>query len=849
MGFLPLPEIERAVLDAPPKVTRGAPKAVEHSNLPQQRGCDSCTLKSEWRHISSPKMPITIPYRNPDETEVLVLGEAPGEQEDQAGEVFIGPTGRLLRDTVPPRERDRIAYQNTVRCHPPKNRDPTPREIYCCDEYLEDDVARLPKLKGILGVGGIPLSKFITETTITRIHGERFPVRIGDRTLWYYPIVHPSFVLRSMQGGRKHDTPATAVFRANIKQFFKGIDHWPKPRIYDIRPEDVLVPHDLADAESALAEMQDPIGLDLETNALRPFGADARILSAALSDGKITIAFAIDHPEQKNEWGLPFLLRAAATRRWIAHNAAFELVWLRVAAERAGIAWQWAPFDDTMAQVRLYHRRDSLLNLAIATRIHLGVNVKKITSIVTEKITEYPLKDVLPYNGLDALGSALVFRALDGQVNKEHYNAILDRIESCCQMEFMGLDTSYDAAKALHDEWTAKMQAEQQAARQIYEVVQWERETAKEFNLGSTEQLAKALVEYGQVPLPKKESGRYTVDEATLSKVAGDNPLARCALAYRHAIKMNSTYIDPVVNVARDHLDGLLHPSYSTMLTATLRLSSADPNIQNYPKRKDRELRRMIVPPKGHVLAAFDFGQLEFRVYGCVTHDEKLCSYIINGKDIHYDWLMRCLEYYPVYLDRLAEKTNQTDEAKIKKYGRDIIKSDFTFAVLYGSIAESVSERTGIPMAEAKQLVDDLWNEYPDAARWVKTQRKRYYETGDIATLTGRVRHGLIGGNEFINTPIQGTAADIVLAVQCDLYKKAKAEKNPYFFPRINIHDDLVFVLPDNNDLIEYMHIIGQEMVKPRFDWQCVPLMVEARVGTNWCDLEEIGTLSGDWHK
>jgi DNA polymerase I-like protein with 3'-5' exonuclease and polymerase domains len=296
--------------------------------------------------------------------------------------------------------------------------------------------------------------------------------------------------------------------------------------------------------------------------------------------------------------------------------------------------------------------------------------------------------------------------------------------------------------------------------------------------------------------------------------------------------------------------DNLLHPTYSTMLTSTFRLSSSGPNIQNQPKRKHKEIRQPIHAPPVYIMMACDEGQLEARVYGMASQDRALCQSIIDKEDIHTYWLNKLLGLYPEYINRLAEKVNQTDETKIRRYGRDIIKTDFVFASLFGTTAANCSERTSVPLYHMQNLLDEFWERYPEARSWLKARKKEYEDTGGVRTLTGKFRSDVLPGQEAINTPIQSSAADLVLDAQNELSQYAFEVQEMDLHPRLNVHDDLTFWIRDQEDHIEACaKRIAEAMTRVRYKFQIVPLSVEIKIGYNWTDMEEIAVLTGDYVK
>jgi uracil-DNA glycosylase family 4 len=813
-----------------------------------ERGCDACELKETWKRIVSPRMPVS---GNNEDADILVLGEGPGEEEDNKGQIFIGPTGTLLRRYLGARFTDRLAFQNAVRCRPSDdNRTPTAHEMYCCSIHLDDDIARLP-IKAILGVGGAPLSRWIHggRANITSIHGTKFPIKVGEKVLWYYPVFHPSFVMR-LRGDKGGEGPAMPVFQADLKRFFAEVDSWPKPQIYDLAPSMVIAANSQAQVYQILDKMRGIIALDVETTCPikgavpKPYMIGAKIITAAISDGNHTVAWSVDD----NDWGLDTLLTIAEDCDWVAHSASYELGWLLWLSRKHNRKKPIARFGDTMTLARLYHRREKLLSLSIVSRIHLGVDVKQILDINTEKLTVYTRPEILQYNGLDSLATILCYHKMIDEVNQQHYNHLLERVKSTVEMELIGLPVSVKESRAISAKWSAKAIEAEAAVKRIYEVREYER-VYGEFNIGTPENVGRALVEFGKVALPKTPKGKqHQTDDEALNNAAPDHPLVKGVLDWREATKIKSTYTEVVQSAAERYIDGLIHPSYTTVHTATLRTSSNEPNAQNWPSRKHREVRKQVVAPEGHVWVAMDYGQIQVRILGMVSDDRRLAANLLDPDfDTHIYWLNKALDAYPIYLDRLADKTGETSEANIRKYGRNIIKTDFVFNSFFGGGANSISQRTGIPLKITLDLQRDFWSEFRGVRKWIEMRRYEYKETGSIRTPSGYVRHGLLMKNEPINTPIQAGEAEIVLAAQNALSRKAFREEDMYWHPRINIHDDLGFILPDDDRLPGYIEMIAAIMLKVRYPWQTLPLTVECKIGPNWGDLEEVAVFTGDY--
>jgi uracil-DNA glycosylase family 4 len=805
-------------------------------------GCDNCELKKVWSTLTSAKM--AMHCESEGRSDLMVIGEAPGEEEDRAGRQFIGKSGQAIRKLIPGRDLKRIAWQNTVRCRPHDNATPTAAMVHSCRDFLNEDILKV-RPRAILGLGGVPLKRFYgprkDEPSIVDAAGLKFPIQVGDHICWYYPALHPAATV--------YNYAAEPVFRADVKDFFKRCDTWGKPKITTFDPKKVQQVRSEEEARTLLALMQDPVAIDFETTKLRPYMKDACLRTAAISDGKITIAFPLRWPDIDNRWGVELVKEVAKTRRWVAHSGAMELTWLW-----NEIGWDWFPdnFEDTMAIARILHQRSAMLALADVTRIHLGTNVKELSDIDTLNLTRYKLEDVLSYNGLDAEGTALAWREMTPKLtptDKTNVERLVATTRSTVAMELKGLPCDLKVTNELYNIFTKK---HEEAVENIYkqpEVRAFEAVNQRKFAVGSKELVEVVKLIPGSYEYFKKtKKGNISVDEEFLEDIEHLSQLPRAILDERESKKQLSTYIIPIRDGTLIHPDGLLHPGYTVTFTHTGRLSSEGPNIQNFPKHTHREVRRQVVPPKGYILVAIDYGQLEARMFAMACRDRNFINDILNNIDIHTRYLERALVLYPEYPEVILKVTGCSPE-KIRKEGRQLIKNGFVFATLYGAQPKTATKYSHLPVHIAERLGDMLWCDYPDAKKWIDGQRDIYRETGSVSTLTGMIRHGIMKGNEPLNTPIQGTSTGhIVTDAQNELSTLALKEKDWNLHPRINVHDDLSFFLPDHiPTAMEYLDIITSVMVKVRYRFQVVPLMVEVSVGPNWADLEEVGKFVGDY--
>lgn len=817
-------------------------------------GCDNCALKQEWPKLHHPVLPMSIPEDPPAKHRIMMLGDVLGRAEDEQGKQFVGWSGTYLRNFIPPHWKRSLYWNTIIKCKPPDTLEEFDQVIKSCSsQFLENELAGT-KPHVIFGFGNTVSQYFWEEKGISFIRGIPIPIQLKDKSwTWFYGTFHPGFV----QSQEKLDDKGNKVnvyepvFKADIRNFFNNVDQFlTPPKIIDptIQLPNIIYPKTEEEVWNLFCRLKDPFVIDLETFKFKPYMRDSRILTAAFSDGDLTFSFPVNWPGTLNQWGKDVFTRIMRSNRvWIAQNSAFELIWIWTVTQQHN-----QNFLDTEVLARLIHKRPNLGKLEELSRIYLGFDVKKLTNFDKSRLLDYPIEKVLYYNALDSWSEYKVWEILDHKLpenQRGNYTRILQTIKSTVAMELYGLPVSQKESEVLEKDLQAKLDKYEKETALLPEVIQFKKDKKKTVRLSQDQLVAEILNDYCGIEIPLTDKKNFTIAADILEPFEGQHPLVDLRLDFMEVNKQLSTYVKAILSGEILGIDFLLHPSYTAIHTVTYRLSSKDPNIQNWPKRKHREIRRQIVPPPGYIIAAFDYGQLEARVMVMYSGDDKLRQDFINKVDIHTRWLMRVIELYPAYMDRLRSKSGETEEKKILKAGRDTIKTDFVFASLYGSIAKSISNRALLPLDIAIQLQHEFWTDYALTKRWIDKQFEFYRLHGIIQSLTGRVRDTVLPGNEVINTPVQGLAAEIVLEAQNALCAKGLTQDFT-FLPRVNIHDDLGFFIPEKDELAEqYISEIGQEIVKPRFDFVTIPLTTECRIGYNWCDLNGITTFQGQYYK
>lgn len=269
-------------------------------------------------------------------------------------------------------------------------------------------------------------------------------------------------------------------------------------------------------------------------------------------------------------------------------------------------------------------------------------------------------------------------------------------------------------------------------------------------------------------------------------------------------------------------------------------MSKGDVNVQNFPKHENIEVRNIIKAPENHYIVSFDYAQLEARLLAMASRDEVFCDAIWDSSnpdsDTHYKWTDRLIAECPDVLTR---------NSITRKQFRDDNKTNWTFAIFYGSIEDSIvsyyTREYGIPQEVIRKLYAEFWDTYKGVKKWQNEVIDFYNKNGYTVSLTGRRRHGPLSVNKITNFPIQSTASyDICLCAGDRLSELAYELGKPQYQYRVNIHDDLTFYLPKET-LEDDIIFIAKEMVRPTYDFIIVPLQVECSIGTNWGDMEEIG--------
>ena len=350
----------------------------------------------------------------------------------------------------------------------------------------------------------------------------------------------------------------------------------------------------------------------------------------------------------------------------------------------------------------------------------------------------------------------------------------------------------------------------------------------KSFNLSSPKQLQQILFEELKIPVIKKTpKGAPSTAEEVLQELALDYPLPKIILENRGLSKLKSTYTDKLPLMVSPKTDRV-HTSYHQAVTATGRLSSSDPNLQNIPIRSEqgRKIRQAFIAPKDHKIVAIDYSQIELRIMAHLSNDKGLVTAFSEGKDIHR---ATAAEIFAVELDEVT--TDQRRSAKAINFG-----------LIYGMSAFGLAKQLNIGRHQAQEYQDKYFQRYPGVLIYMEETRQKASEQGYVETLYGRrlylpdinAKNGMrkkAAERAAINAPMQGTAADIIKKAMLSVANWLNEQNDNRIKMTMQVHDELIFEI--HQDIVEETTAKLVELMNNAVELS-VPLIAEAGIGDNW---------------
>jgi DNA polymerase-1 len=352
----------------------------------------------------------------------------------------------------------------------------------------------------------------------------------------------------------------------------------------------------------------------------------------------------------------------------------------------------------------------------------------------------------------------------------------------------------------------------------------------EEFNINSSQQLGNILFNKLNLPVLKKTKKKtgYSTDVDVLTRLAEEHEMPALVLKHRTLTKLKSTYADALIDLVNPET-GRIHTSYNQTVTATGRLSSSDPNLQNIPIRTDEgmEIRRAFVPRKGWHLVSADYSQVELRILAHYSDDQILIQAFLEDEDIHA---------------RTASEVFQVSASAITTELRRQAKA-INFGIIYGMSAYGLSKQLGLSLKMAKTYIDNYFKRYQGVKRFIDKTLVEANRSKQTSTLLGRIRLlpdiSSVNNNvrqaaerTAINTPIQGSAADLIKLAMINI-DSAFRDKKLKSAMLLSVHDELVFEVPSEElDTVTYL---VKEIMEDIWDLK-VPLKVNVAVGKNWAE-------------
>ncbi len=495
-----------------------------------------------------------------------------------------------------------------------------------------------------------------------------------------------------------------------------------------------------------------------------------------------------------------------------------------------GVTLKGKMFDTMIAhyliQPELHHNMDYMAETLLHYKtIHieelLGPKGKK-----QKNMRDLSPADIYEYAGEDAditlrLKNVLEPKLKELSVERLFWDIEMPLARVLADMELSGVRLDTDALQETSRIFTERMS---QYEQEIY------KEAGEEFNISSPKQVGDIL--FGKMQImdkPKKtKTGQYVTSEEVLQSLEAKHPIVRNILNYRGMKKLLSTYVDALPKLINPRT-GHIHTSFNQALTATGRLSSSDPNLQNIPVRTDdgKEIRKCFIPEEGCLFFSADYSQIELRIMAHLSEDENMMEAFREGYDIHRATAAKIWH----------EDIDKVTDAQRKK------AKQANFGIIYGITTFGLAQRMGIPNNEARELIQDYFRTFPKVQAYMEQAKevaraKGYAETlfhrrrylADINSRNATVR-GFAERNA-INAPIQGTEADIIKVAMVRIWKRFK-EEGIRSKMILQVHDELNFsVYPEEREKVEQIVIEEMQNAYPLN----VPLIADAGWGKNWLE-------------
>ncbi|MEM6316787.1 MAG: DNA polymerase I [Bacteroidota bacterium] len=579
----------------------------------------------------------------------------------------------------------------------------------------------------------------------------------------------------------------------------------------------------------ALLEKQASFCFDTETTSIEANNAELVGIAFSVESGK---AYYVPVPANEPEAQAVIAPFKAVLENEQIEKVGQNLKYDCIVLKWYGIEVKGAFFDTMLAhylmEPELRHNMDYL------AETYLKYQPVSITTLIGKKgknqlnMRQVPVEKVVEYAGEDADVTLQLGHYFRPKLKEEGLEKLYSEMEEplmkvLVNLEYNGINLDVPYLEKYSRELGELIEASQ---AEIYQ------DAGSPFNISSPKQVGQVLFEKMGLPYrwKKTKSGQYSTSEEKLMEMAADYEIVNKILKYRSYTKLKSTYVDALPNMVNPKT-GRVHSSFNQALTATGRLSSNNPNLQNIPIRtpEGRKVREAFIPrSEDYVLLAADYSQIELRLIAELSGDEAMLEAFQKGQDIHR-----------ATAARVYEKTLEAVTADERRNAKTV-----NFSIIYGAGATNLSQQLDISRKEASQLIKQYFKQYQGLKTYMDKAVEQAKQDGFVTTLMGRRRHlrdinsknGMIRSHaerNAINTPIQGTAADMIKMAMINV-QKALVEGNFKTKMILQVHDELVFDL-HKSEMETVMPIIEKNM-KDAMPGLKVPILVGMDTGQNWLE-------------
>ena len=566
---------------------------------------------------------------------------------------------------------------------------------------------------------------------------------------------------------------------------------------------------------------------DTETTGIEPMTAELVGMSFAIDEGE---AYYVPVPAEKAAAErivniFKKALENPASQK-IGQNIKYDYIMMR----RYGVRPAGAFFDTMVAHYLL--QPEQRHNMDYLAEIYLGYKTIHIEELIGPKgkgqrsMRDVAPEQVYPYAAEDADITLQLKNRLEGELAREgmeplFYDIEMPLVRVLAEMEICGVRIDTEALRRSSADLGKRLAAIEQ---EIYELA------GTPFNISSARQVGEILFERLKIDekARKTKTGQYSTTEEVLEKLRYRHPVVDKILTYRGLRKLLSTYIDALPELINP-ATGKIHTSFNQTVTATGRLSSSNPNLQNIPIRDDegREIRRAFIPEEGALFFSADYSQIELRIMAHLSGDPAMTEAFVSGHDIH---AATAAKIYKVGIDEVTKEMRR--KAKTANFG-----------TIYGISTFGLAERLNIPRSEAKQLIDGYFETFPRVKQYMEQSIEVAREKGYVETLNGRKRmlpdinshNSVVRGyaeRNAINAPIQGSAADIIKIAMVRIFDRFEREGLQAKMI-LQVHDELNFTVP-LTEIDTVSRIVKEEM--ERAATLRVPLIADTGTGSNWLE-------------